>query len=125
MRNVGTSHHVSGTCKMGPASDPMAVVDQYCRVRGVEDLRVVDASVMPNIPSANTNMPCIMIGEHVADWMRAEAPGSSGRQLASARGHSASVIGTGTGAFQTIADAAGEGYGASGSGVNGSTWPSK
>jgi hypothetical protein len=58
--------------KMGPAGDPQAVVDQYCRVHG-EKLRIVDASVMPNVPRANTNLTCIMIGERVADWMRAEA----------------------------------------------------
>jgi choline dehydrogenase len=57
---------------MGPDGDQGAVVDQYCRVRGVENLRVVDASIMPNIVSCNTNLTCIMIGEHVADWMRAE-----------------------------------------------------
>ena len=49
-----------------------AVVDQACRVRGVEGLRVVDASVMPTIPRANTNLTCIMIGEKVAGWMRNE-----------------------------------------------------
>jgi choline dehydrogenase len=48
----------------------MAVVDQYCRVRGVEGLRVVDASIVPNIVRANTNLTCITIGERVADWMR-------------------------------------------------------
>jgi choline dehydrogenase len=46
-------------------------VDQYCSVRGVEGLWVVDASVMPNIVRANTNLTCIMIAERVADWMRA------------------------------------------------------
>jgi choline dehydrogenase len=46
------------------------VVDQECRVRGVEGLWVVDASVIPTIPRANTNLTCIMIGERVADWMR-------------------------------------------------------
>ncbi|HEV7989907.1 MAG TPA: GMC oxidoreductase, partial [Candidatus Binataceae bacterium] len=61
------------TAKMGPDSDKEAVVDQYCRVRGVDGLRVVDASVMPNIVRANTNLTCIMIGERVADWMRAAA----------------------------------------------------
>ena len=65
---------------MGPASDPEAVVDQECRVRGVEGLHVVDASVMPTIPRANTNLTCIMIGERVADWMKQEPVG--GRALA-------------------------------------------
>jgi choline dehydrogenase len=71
--NCGTIYHPAGTVKMGPANDPMAVVDQFCRVRGIEGLRVVDASVMPNIVRANINLTCIMIGERVADWMRAEA----------------------------------------------------
>ena len=68
--NCTTIFHPVGTAKMGPDKDPMAVVDQYCRVRGVEGLRVVDASIMPNIVRANTNLTCIMIGERVADWMR-------------------------------------------------------
>ena len=68
-RNVGTSHHISGTCKMGPDSDPMAVVDQLCRVRGVDGLRVADASVMPDVIRANTNATAIMTGERVADWI--------------------------------------------------------
>jgi choline dehydrogenase len=68
--NCTTIFHPVGTAKMGPENDPMAVVDQYCRVRGVEGLRVVDASVMPNIVRANTNLTCIVIGERVADWMR-------------------------------------------------------
>jgi choline dehydrogenase len=68
--NCTTIFHPVGTAKMGPENDPMAVVDQYCRVRGVEGLRVVDASVMPNIVRANTNLTCIMIGERVADLMR-------------------------------------------------------
>jgi choline dehydrogenase len=69
MRNAGTSHHVSGTCKMGPISDSMAVVDQNCRVHGMEGLRVADASVMPDVIRANTNATTIMIGERVADWI--------------------------------------------------------
>jgi choline dehydrogenase len=72
-QNCLTVCHPVGTAKMGPESDPMAVVDQYCHVRGVEGLRVVDASVMPNIVRANTNLTCIMIGERVADWMHSEA----------------------------------------------------
>jgi len=71
--NCTTIFHPVGAAKVGPDSDKDAVVDQYCRVRGVEGLRVVDASVMPNIVRANTNLTCIMIGERVAEWMRAEA----------------------------------------------------
>ena len=70
LRSVGTSQHISGTCKMGPSSDPLAVVDQYCRVHGLEGLCVVDASVMPNITRANTNATTIMIAERVTDWIR-------------------------------------------------------
>ncbi len=61
LRTVSTSYHISGTCKMGPESDPMAVVDQYCRVRGGQGLRVVDASVMPDVVRANTAATTIMI----------------------------------------------------------------
>jgi choline dehydrogenase len=68
LKNCGTICHPVGTAKMGPDSDPQAVVDQYCCVRGVDGLRVVDASVMPNIVRANTNLTCIMIGERVAGW---------------------------------------------------------
>ena len=57
---------------MGPNSDPLAVVDQYCRVHGIEGLRVADASVMPDVIRANTNATTIMIGERVADWMAEE-----------------------------------------------------
>ncbi len=69
-RNSGTSHHVSGTCKMGPDSDPMAVVDQYLKVKGVQCLRVADASVMPDCIRANTNATTIMIGEKLSDFIK-------------------------------------------------------
>ena len=69
-RSVSIAGHTSGTCKMGPANDEMAVVDQYCRVRGVENLRVIDASVMPTIPRANTNATAIMIAERAADFIK-------------------------------------------------------
>ncbi len=69
-RNVATMHHISCTCKMGPPSDPMAVVDQYGRVYGVEGLRVADASVFPDCPRANTNVPAMLVGERVADFVR-------------------------------------------------------
>ena len=61
--------HTCRTCKMGPESDPEAVVDQFCQVRGVEGLRVIDASVMPEITTANTNASTIMIGERAATFI--------------------------------------------------------
>jgi 5-(hydroxymethyl)furfural/furfural oxidase len=67
----GTMFHPSCTCAIGRADDPMAVVDSECRVYGVAGLRVADASVMPSVPSANTNFPTIMIAERVADFIRA------------------------------------------------------
>ena len=70
MKAVSTSHHISGTCKMGPASDPMAVVDQYGRVHGLEGLRVVDASIMPDCIRANTNVTAMVIGERVAEFIQ-------------------------------------------------------
>ncbi len=70
LANATTQHHSSGTCKMGPASDPMAVVDQHGRVHGLAGLRVVDASVMPDVVRANTNATTIMMAERVADWIR-------------------------------------------------------
>ena len=71
LRNVSTSYHVSGTCKMGPDSDPMAVVDQRLRVYGVSNLRVADASIMPDVVRANTNVTTMMIAERVADFIKA------------------------------------------------------
>ena len=62
--------HPVGTCKMGVDSDPMAVLDDQLRVRGVEALRVIDASVMPEVPGGNTNAPTIMIAEKGADLIR-------------------------------------------------------
>jgi choline dehydrogenase len=74
-QTVGTARHVSGTCKMGPDADPMAVVDQYCRVKGVQGLWVVDAAVMPRIPrSGGAHATVIMIGERVVDWVASGSP---------------------------------------------------
>ena len=68
-QNAGIAGHASVTCKMGPDSDPLAVVDQYCNVHGLERLRVVDASIMPDIVRANTNATIIMMAERVADFI--------------------------------------------------------
>ncbi len=66
-----TYHHHAGTCRMGV--DEASVVDPELRVRGVDRLRVADASVMPDVVSGNTNAPSIMIGEKAADLVRASA----------------------------------------------------
>ena len=71
-QTVGTSRHLAGTCRMGPGSDDMAVVDQYCRVKGVQKLWVADASVTPRIPrSGGLYATVLMIGERVVDWIAA------------------------------------------------------
>lgn len=72
LRNMGQiTHHMVGTCRMG--QDPMAVVDERLRVRGLEGLRIADASVMPTVPSGNTNVPCMMVGEKCADLILEDA----------------------------------------------------
>lgn len=71
MRSVSTMHHISCTAKMGPDSDPMAVVDQHGRVKGVQNLRVVDGSIMPDCTRANTNVPIMMMAERIADFIKA------------------------------------------------------
>ena len=68
-RGVMTSHHVSGTCKMGPDSDPMAVVDQFGNMRGLENLKIADASIMPDCIRANTNVTSLVIGERVSAFI--------------------------------------------------------
>jgi choline dehydrogenase-like flavoprotein len=71
-RNCGTGAHPSCTARMGPDDDPMSVCDERGRVYGVRNLRIADASLMPRVPRANTNIPTIMIGERIADFLREE-----------------------------------------------------
>jgi choline dehydrogenase len=68
--HADTEYHVCGTCKMGPDSDPTAVVDTQLRVRGIGGLRIADASVMPCVTSNNIHAPVLMIGERCADFVK-------------------------------------------------------
>jgi choline dehydrogenase len=69
--NSETAYHPIGTCRMAPG--PNAVVDDRLKVHGIDGLRIADASIMPTMPSGNTNAPCIMIGEKAADLLRTAA----------------------------------------------------
>ena len=69
-RGCDSGYHPCGTTPMGPDSDPLAVVDGRGQVRGVSGLIVADASIMPTIPSSNTNLPTLMIGERFGAWLR-------------------------------------------------------
>src|SRR5690606_7971935 len=73
--NGATIFHPSCTCRMGPPQDPMAVLDERLRVRGIEGLRVVDCSAMPRLVSGNTNAPVIMMAEKAVDLIRADRSG--------------------------------------------------
>lgn len=79
-RFVKTNYHPSGTCRMGPVGDRMAVLDSRLRVRGVEALRVCDLSAMPNINAGNTTAPALMLGSRCAEFILAGGPpsGSAG-----------------------------------------------
>jgi choline dehydrogenase len=69
-----SAYHPSGTCRMGSVSDPMAVVDEQCRVIGIDGLRVVDSSIMPRIANGNLNAPTLMIGERASDLILGRDP---------------------------------------------------
>src|SRR5690606_14793207 len=79
-QTVITVFHQSGSCKMG--QDPLAVVDERLRVRGIERLRVIDASIMPNVISGNTNAPSMMIGEKGAAMIKEDRRAGAGRAAA-------------------------------------------
>ena len=72
LKEVTTGQHLTGTCKMGPISAPLAVVDEYLNVHGVNGLSIADASIMPNTVRANTNATIIMIGERMAQFVKNE-----------------------------------------------------
>ena len=67
---VSTFHHPVGTCAMGPDPALGAVCDSHGSVHGIDGLTVADASIMPTIPTATTNLPTIMVAEHIALWLR-------------------------------------------------------
>ncbi len=81
-RRGGTAYHLVGTCRMAGDTDPTAVVDSQLRVRGFDGLRVVDASIMPQVPSANTMAASLMIGEKAADMILGRQPPATGRHAA-------------------------------------------
>ena len=73
-QHVESAYHPSGTCRMGAADDPMAVVDPENRVIGVENLRLADSSIMPQITNGNLNGPTLMIGEKASDHILGRDP---------------------------------------------------
>ena len=78
-QRVWTYHHPVGTCAMGPHPEAGAVVDATGLVHGVTNLWVADASIMPNIPAANTHLPTLMLAERIAGWLaRPRTAGADG-----------------------------------------------
>ena len=73
-QNVESAYHPSCTCKMGDDNDPMAVLNEQCQVRGLQNLRVVDSSIFPTITNGNLNAPTIMVAEKAADMILGKAP---------------------------------------------------
>jgi choline dehydrogenase-like flavoprotein len=70
--NVSDYVHASGTCRMGDPDDPLAVVDSRCRMIGVDNVWVIDASVIPVIPRANTHLTTVMLAERAVTWIRVD-----------------------------------------------------
>ena len=78
---VNDTAHAVGTCPMGPEGDPLRVVDPDCRVVGVDGLRVIDASVMPTVPRANTQLPTLVVAEHMARRLATDTHESKVRRV--------------------------------------------
>jgi choline dehydrogenase len=76
--HLHTAYHSAGTCKMGPADDETAVVDQNCRVRGVERLRIADVSIAPRLTTRGMHATAVMIGEHAVSLLRSTGSNGSG-----------------------------------------------
>ncbi|MGB1096405.1 MAG: GMC oxidoreductase, partial [Paracoccaceae bacterium] len=72
--HVESAYHPCGTCRMGRRDDPMAVVDESGQVIGVQNLRVADSSIFPQITNGNLNGPSIMVGEKMSDHILGKAP---------------------------------------------------
>jgi len=67
----GSGYHPCGTARMGPKEDPDSVVNEFGQLHGLANVLVADASIMPSVPRANTNLTSIMIGEKIGEWLRA------------------------------------------------------
>jgi choline dehydrogenase len=72
MQYVGDAQHGTSSCRMGAVDDPLTVVDPQCRVLGFDGLRVIDASIMPHVPCANTHLTTVMIAEYMADRIKGD-----------------------------------------------------
>ncbi|XP_046998690.1 glucose dehydrogenase [FAD, quinone]-like [Schistocerca americana] len=118
-RATGAENHQAGTCKMGPASDPLAVVDERLRVHGVSSLRVVDASIFPRVPNSNPTAAIVMAAEKLADMIKEDNADTSGSSSSGSSGSNGSNGSNGS--SQPVWPGVSDGYGGSGSNWGGSS----